>query len=81
MTPRVRSGRRLEREKRRDKREKLKEKGATPITRAALLFMKVRAAAWYQGWGKGQTCEQMDGENVSSSCYRRQKLKERNKSR
>lgn len=35
--------------------------------------MKVRAAAWYQGWGKGQTCEQMYGENVSSSCYRRQK--------
>lgn len=39
--------------------------------------MKVRAAAWNQGWGKGQTCEQMYGENVSSSCYRRQKLKER----
>jgi len=39
--------------------------------------MKVRAAAWYQGWGKGQTCGQMDGENVSRSCYRRQKLKER----
>ena len=26
--------------------------------------MKVRAAAWYQGWGKGQTCEQMDGEKT-----------------
>jgi hypothetical protein len=35
-------------------------------------FMKVRAAVWYQGWGKGQTCEQVDGENVSSTCYRRQ---------
>jgi hypothetical protein len=34
--------------------------------------MKVRAAVWYQGWGKGQTCEQVDGENVSSTCYRRQ---------
>jgi hypothetical protein len=34
-------------------------------------LMKVRAAVWYQGWGKGQTCEQVNGENVSSTCYRR----------
>ena len=69
-------GRAFREERKAEVEEKLQGKGSTPITRA-LLFMKVRAAAWHQGWGKGQTCEQMDGENVSSSCYRRQKLEER----
>jgi len=31
--------------------------------------MKVRAAAWNQGWGRG-ACEQIEGGNVSSSCPR-----------
>ena len=51
---------------------RLKEEAGRWLGPSSFTFMKVRAAAWYQGWGKGQACEQMNGENVSSSCYRRQ---------
>ena len=42
----------------------LRERRDAGWDQAGLLLMKVRAAAWYQGWGKGQTCEQMDGEKT-----------------